>query len=167
MSCSGKTSLGDALAKELKVMHITKHGLESYEKPKKDGKFGIAEMSKKEYAEAFDKQVADIAAANDCVVSTWLGPWMVKDPTVRVWLSASFETRTARYAEQKTVSVDKAKAYIKEKDELTVNDFKEVYKIDVKDHSFFDMMLNSEKLSMQEEIALISMLALGKENSRF
>ncbi len=167
LSCSGKTTLGHAIAKDLNIMHITKHGLDSYEKPKREGKFGLTEMAKKEHADLFDSEVVSLAESNDCVVTTWLGPWMIKDATARIWLSASFEARAARYAAQKNVGIEEAKAFIKQKDELTVNDFKETYKIDVRDHSFFDMMLNSERLSMQEEVSVISMLVLWKEKSRF
>jgi predicted cytidylate kinase len=167
LSSSGKTTIGEALAKDLGIMHITKYKLESFKKHESEIKKLVIQTADKKYADAFDKEVAALAGKHNCVVTTWLGPWLVKDATMRIWLSASVEERAKRHAGDMGISVDKAKAYIREKDELTVNAFKEIYSIDVKDHAFFDMMINTERLNLDESVSIISMLAVGKENLRF
>lgn len=159
--------MGDALAKDLNIMHVTKHMLESFKNRELDIKKSIIQTAEKEYAAAFDKEIAQLAEKNDCVITTWLGPWLVKDATIMVWLSASPNERARRHAMVYNKSLEEAKAFIKEKDELTVKAFKEIYSIDVLNHSFFDMMINTEKISLSESVSLISMLAIGKEKSRF
>ena len=167
LSSSGKTTIGNTLSTELNIMHITKYKLNSFKKNGRELSKSIIQTADKRYADAFDKEIAALAEKNSCVVTTWLGPWLVKDATIRVWLSASPDERARRCSEIMDMPIDKAKAYIKEKDELTVKAFKEIYNIDVKDHAFFDMMINTERLSMKESVSIISMLAIGKENSRF
>ena len=103
-----------------------------------------------------------LAEKNDWVLSTWLSPWIIKDATIRVWLSASLDERARRCSESRGMPLEKAKAFIKEKDELTVKAFQDVYNIDIKNHAFFDMMLNTERLSLEESASIISMLAKGK-----
>jgi cytidylate kinase len=173
LSCSGKTSLGDALSKDLNIMHITKHGTSTYKKVKEDtenqkeSEVGIIQTADRTYADSFDKEIVKLAEGNNCVVTTWLGPWLIKDATIRVWLSASFEERVRRYANLNKTSIENAKAFIKKKDELSINAFNDIYNIDVKNHSFFDMMINTERLNIKESVAIISMLAIGKEESKF
>lgn len=173
LSCSGKTTLGDALSRDLNIIHITKHGTDTYKKVKKEiegqmeSELGVIQTADKTYADSFDKEIVELAAGNNCVVTTWLGPWMIKDPTIRVWLSAGFDERIRRCANLNKVSIEDAKAYIKKKDELSINAFNEIYKIDVRNHSFFDIMINTERLNVKESLALISMLAIGKEESKF
>jgi CMP/dCMP kinase len=167
LSSSGKTSMGDVLAKNLNIMHVTKHVLESFKSKESDIRKNIIQTAERKYAVDFDKEIAELAEKNDCVVTTWLGPWLVKDAIIRVWLFASLDERACRYAAKYNGSLEEAKAFIKEKDELTVKAFKEIYNIDVNDHSFFDIMINTERLTLDESVSLISMLAIGKEKSRF
>lgn len=173
LSGSGKTTLGEYIAKELKITHITKRGLDAYKKLEEDVKTSgdsqleMIQTADKRYADAFDKEVVELAAKTDCVVTTWLGAWLIKDPAVRVWLSASFDERVKRFANDHKMTIENAKDYVKKKDELTCSSFMDLYQIDIKNHSFFDMMINTEKTSLEESAALISLLALGKDKEKF
>lgn len=173
LSSSGKTSLGNLLSKELNIIHVTKHMLNSYRQVQEemktggDGTLEMIQTADKRYADAFDKEVIDIASRNDCVVTTWLGAWLIKDPAIRVWLTASFDERARRYANDHKTTMEDAKDYVRKKDELTANSFKEIYDIDIKNHSFFDMMINTERTGIEEAASLISMLAMGKAEGRF
>lgn len=120
-----------------------------------------------DYAKSFDNEVAEIAEKNNCVVTTWLSPWIVKEPTIRVWVSASLDERARRYAEREKLDIKKATEMVKKKDDDTTKWIKEIYDIDVKNHSFFDMMINTEKLSINESVAIISLAVMLKEKSRF
>ena len=172
-SSSGKTTLGRKLSRELKVLHITKGILNTYKEFKTQNRgretsgINIIQTMEKKYANSFDDEVIRLAARNNCVVSTWLGPWLVKSPTVNVWLNASFEQRSRRRAKDKGIGLKAAKAYIEKKDRLTLKAFKEIYKINANDRSRFDIELNTEKLSRKEMISLISMLALQREKLTF
>lgn len=174
LSASGKTTVGEALAKELDIMHITKSMTKTYKRfvdenggPKEASNKIRAETSDPKYADDFDKEVVALAKKNDCVVTTWLGPWMVKDATLRIWLNTCFDERAHRRAVGKHISLELARVQMKEKDDNTIRDFKKVYGIDIMDHRIFDIEINTERFTRQEEVAVIAMLALGKQNGRF
>jgi predicted cytidylate kinase len=167
LSSSGKTTLGEAVSKDLKIMHVTKHKVDSFIKNETTIRKSLIQTAEKIHADLFDKEIAKLAEGNDCVVTTWLGPWMVKDATIKIWVEASLDERARRWSGMNKKSLQEGKAYIKEKDELTIKAFKELYNINVEDHDFFDMMINTERLNINEAVSLITMLALGKEKSRF
>ena len=167
---SGKTTLGEALSKELGIRHINP----SYKNMVKNDEkkvIGLLDdlMSKKDrkVAEDFDAEVAKMSNEGDCVVSTWIGSWIVKDATARVWLNASQETRATRRAKAKGMDTKEALEFIKAYDRKSADYFKGVYGIDVTDHSIFDMELNTEKLSINDMVGIVSLLAAQRDTKRF
>ncbi len=165
LTCSGKTTLGSLLAKELEIAHIA----HSY-KTDHDTFSGMLETLKGDsaaYARAFDRKVASEARRRSCVVSTWLGPWLVSGATVRVWLEAQPEERALRCSKAAHLSLAAARRYVSQKDKYTALHFRKVYDIDIYDHARFDMVLNTSRLKQQESVAIISMLALHRSRRRF
>lgn len=171
LSSSGKTTLGYTLAKELNIMHITKHMVKSFkdfeEDQKRNNEIVIVQTADKRYADAFDREVIELAEKNNCVVTTWLAPWIIKDPTLRIWLTASFEERVRRHAKDKKKSIKESEEFIKKKDSMTIQEFKNLYKIDVMDHSNFDLEINNERFEVKDVASTIAMLALTKEKIMF
>lgn len=174
MTASGKTSLGHMLAEELKIEHITKHSLDAFHKATEDatrkGKSRLDVINvtiTKEHAKSFDDELVQFARKKNCIVTTWLGPWLVRDATLRVWLNASLDHRARRRANDAKMTVAAARKLIEEKDMQNIRAFKDVQGIDINDHSVFDMELNTERLSLEEMTAVISMMALGKDKKIF
>lgn len=173
-TCSGKTTLGEKLAKELNVMHVTKYITPTYKRVMRDLKKNstrndiIMETSHKKYAADFDREIVELAKNNNCVVTTWLGPWLVKDATMRIWLYGSLEERGRRYAKREHIGLLKAESVVDEEDRLNRRQFKKLYNIDLNDHrGEFDLEINTDRLNQKEIISLISTLAIGKEKRRF
>ncbi len=169
---SGKTSTGEALSKDLKIMHITKYGMVAYKDFKKsesarDEASKMLQTANREYAKDFDDEVRRLAKENSCVVSTWLAPWVVDGPTIRVWLHAPFEERVRRCSIERKMDRKEATVYVRKKDELNTKAFMDLYKIDVKDRSDFDMEINTGKIDVNGCVSLISMLAMSKEKMVF
>ncbi|MDE1810605.1 MAG: cytidylate kinase family protein [Candidatus Micrarchaeota archaeon] len=174
MTASGKTSLGHMLAAELNIAHITKHTLDAFhkatEEATKKGKSKLEVINvtiTREHAKNFDDELVQLAAKKDCVITTWLGPWLIKDATLNVWLNASLAHRAERRAKDEKMNVEEARELINEKDLQNMKAFKEVQGIDLNDHSMFDIELNTEKMSLKEMVAVISMMALSKEKKLF
>lgn len=169
LSASGKTSLGHRLAKELNLMHITKASTQIYRNASANfkGKEKLAEMAVSRHSRTFDKELIGLASKNNCVMTTWLGPWLVKNPTVSVWLHAGIDARARRRANEMKITVAKAKKMINEKDSLTIKGFKRIQGIDINDREGFDMELNTERLTVEEMASLISMLALSRSKMKF
>lgn len=169
MTGSGKTTLGTMLAKELGIAHITKETAKEYArivsdaKKDKSGKLAIRQAADSRYAKKFDKEILEAAKGRTCVVTTWLGPWLIRDATLRVWLNASLDERARRKAKDLRTGISRARKYVADKDSEAAMGFRKVYGIDIYDHSEFDIEINTERLPHREVIAVISMLAMLKE----
>ncbi len=169
---SGKTTIGEMLAKDLKIMHVTKYITDTYKsfkqnEHKHDGDGKILQTANKEIAKEFDDHVVHLAAHNDCVVTTWIGSWLVKDPTIRIWLHSSFDERVRRCSVERKLSIDEAREYVNKKDRLNEKVFMDLYKIDITDHSDFDARINTDNFTKEEIVSIISMLALLKDKKKF
>ena len=167
---SGKTTFGEALANELNVKHIhsTYKGMvnnddKSIVKLLDD----LTKKHDKKIAKKFDFEVVEESNKGDCVISTWLGAWIVKDATVRVWLDATQEERASRRGSINSMKKRDALDFIKAYDAANIKYFKDVYKIDITDHSIFDIVLNTEKLHLAEMISIVSLLAAQRDVNRF
>ncbi len=165
LSGSGKTTLGEMLAEELNIEHIQK----SYKDVTKDEK-DLLHMQKvvtKTYEKDFDKQVISMARGKNCVISTWLCAWFIKDATLRVWLNASRKERAIRLMKLKQKGRTFIQTYLNEKDVGNVKRWQKVYGMDLKDHSIFDIELNTENFTPQEMVEIISMIALARDKKKF
>jgi cytidylate kinase len=170
---SGKTTLGNLIAKELGIRHITKVQTHTYSviasklQAKNDRTLAIGQTANPKYAKDFDREIVAAARKSNCVVSTWLGPWLIKDASLRVWLNASLEERSRRKAKDLGTTLAKAKSYIIEKDSYAKSQFKKLYGIDINDHSIFDIEINTEKLNHADVVSVVSMLSMMKDKPKF
>jgi len=165
LTASGKTTLGEMLAKELNIRHISA----SYKAMEKDlsKMAGFIDKSDTEWTKEFDRRILGEACKTDCVVTAHLAPWLMRDATLRVKLDASLEERARRRAKQLSVSKERARKLINGIDRSVSKMAKRVYGIDRNDNSVFDLILNTERLSHKECVSLIAMLALERERLRF
>ena len=165
LSSSGKTVLGKRLAKELNIEVIDP----SYkdEVGSVDELLKLEESADVKKAKLFDDKLVKMADGKDCVVTTWFGPWLIKDAAVRVWLTASFETRARRFAKLYKTSIEKARKAITVKDSFPERLRRNGYKTDMSDHSAFDIEMNTERMTMDEMTSIISLITLEREKQKF
>jgi CMP/dCMP kinase len=170
---SGKTTVGNMLARDLNVTHVTKYITGTYKEFKEkehehSDDHRLVQVNKdKEAANSFDDEVRKLAGKGDCVVSTWFGPWSVEKPTLKVWLDAPFDERVKRCSVERKLGRKEAEDYVRKKDELTIKRLKEFYGVDIMDHSDFDAEINTSKFTEEEIVSIISMLATLKDKKRF
>lgn len=164
LSASGKTTVGERLAERLGIKHVSV----SYKRDVGSNKelLALLKSSKPEYAKKFDSMVKSMAKG-DCIVTTWLSPWIIKDSTLNVWLYADLDVRIRRIMKREGVSRESASKYIREKDLLTISHFKKIYKIDVMDDSKFDIKINTGRVNTENAVAIIALSAMLMEKERF
>ncbi len=169
LGSSGKTSMGKLLSRQLDIEHLGA----TYKSEVKNDRELISmlkrHIAKKDvpYAREFDKRLAEASKGKNCVITTWLGPWTIKDATVRVWLNASQVERARRRARINRKGYNDSLGIIKEYDRVAPLYFKKVCGVDINDRKIFDMELNTERLSEKECAELIALLALSRENVAF
>lgn len=154
---SGKNTVGEKVAEAIgwKVVAPTFKDLAADE--------GITLMEFQRKAEKdlsidykFDASLARKAAGGNCVVVTWIGPWIkkisgkkygnVEIPAVgcevfSVWLDAPAQLRAKRLAGRDGMDEEEAAKHIEKRDEDNVKRYKKAYGIDITDHSGFGMVL--------------------------
>lgn len=157
---SGKNTLGELLAKELgyRLICPTFKDLASRE--------GVPLMEFQKRAEKdpdidkkFDAVLKEQAASGNCVVTTWLGAWMV-DADVRIKVSAPMRTRAERIARRDGMTLKEAMKHVKERDERNRKRYKKLYGIDIYNEDIFDAVLNAG-IYTPEELKTISLAIIN------
>jgi len=90
---------------------------------------------------------------------TWLGPWKVKDATLRVWLEADDETRAKRISGRDKMTYEEALDHVRKRDPGNVRRYKEYYGIDILDHSNFDLVVNTSHFNPIDAAKIIALAA--------
>ncbi|MCL4380812.1 cytidylate kinase family protein [Candidatus Marsarchaeota archaeon] len=163
LSSSGKTTIGNMISEKLGLLHVN-HSYKHYAKSN-DELLDILKKSNEKFVKNFDAGIVEAAKKGDCVITTWLGPWLVKDATIRIWLEAGINERAKRYAENNNIAPKTAEEFLRTKDLLTIAEFKTVYNIDIMEHSFFDLCINTEKVGTDDIVDIIEMLAKNKRKN--
>lgn len=147
---SGKNTLGELLAEELGYRLVCPTFKDLAKKE------GISLMEFQEKAEKdpdidrkFDEVLKEQAAAGDCVVTTWLGPWMV-DADLRIRVAAAEEIRAARIASRDGMDEEEALRHVRERDDGNRKRYKRLYDIDIFSDDIFDAVLDSGRYKPQE-----------------
>ncbi len=151
---SGKNTLGELLAKTLGYKLVCPTFKDLAEKE------GIPLMEFQEKAEKdpdidrkFDALLKE-QAQGDCVVTTWLGPWMV-DADLKIKVSAPVETRAERIAKRDGMGSDEALRHVKERDERNRERYKKLYGIDIYDEKIYDAVLDSGTYRPEELLMMV------------
>jgi len=140
---SGKNTFGMALAKELgyRVVCPTFKDIAAAE--------GVSLMEFQEKAKTdpeidrkFDEALRKDSSSGNCVVTTWLGPWMVK-ADYRVWVMVSEKIRAERVALRDGISVPAALLHIRRRDSENRERYLKLYGIDIYNIEGFDLALNA------------------------
>ncbi|MGB9703418.1 MAG: (d)CMP kinase [Candidatus Micrarchaeia archaeon] len=153
LSGSGKTTIAKMLSRRLNFPLIAT----SYKKFTSNiVDFTQKNIYNKKLAKKFDEEIVKLAKKEkNCIVSTWLAPWLIKD-SIKVWLNASEKERIKRVAKREKISIKKATQYVKKKDSSTIKHFKEVYGINILEHENFDLIINTEKFSKKKIVEIIA-----------
>lgn len=162
---SGKTTIGEKVAKALNVRYIYTSHKQSVKEIADVVKF--TRKATPAFEKSFDSRIVALANKQDCVVTTWMGPWLIKKATARVWLYASLDSRVKRKMKEVKMSYQKTKRYVLEKDRLNMKRFKKIYNVDINDHGIFDICINTERLEVKQTVDMVIALSAEKDSRKF
>ncbi len=159
MSGSGKNTVGEKVAKALRLRTV-EYTFKDYARER-----GISLMEFQKLANQdssidrdFDRRLVANASRGNCVVTTWLGPWMVKKASLRVWLEAGERVRAKRISKREGMPAPKALAHLRKRDRDNIARYKKLYGINIQDRGVFDVIVNTEGF-LPDEIAGIVVAA--------
>ncbi|MFH2105744.1 MAG: (d)CMP kinase [Candidatus Micrarchaeota archaeon] len=146
---SGKNTLGELLAKELGYKLVCP----TFKDLAKEEGISLMEFQKKaEKDHNIDKKFDDILkkqATGNCIVTTWLGPWIVK-PDVSIRLFAPLDVRARRVAKRDEMKPGESLKHVDKRDNDNRKRYLEVYNIDIFNTDNFDACLSSEKYNPEQ-----------------
>ncbi|MCX8166624.1 MAG: cytidylate kinase family protein [Candidatus Micrarchaeota archaeon] len=154
---SGKTTVANKLSEMLKfpVINITFKDLAKAKGVNLEEIQKLAEKDPNIDLE-LDRLIVEKASQNqNCIISTWLSPWIIKDADLRVFLFAPLETRAKRVAQRDNIDFTKALKHVKRRDSQNIRRYKKLYKIDIRNTEIFDMLINTKDLEVLQVAELI------------
>lgn len=156
LSGCGKNTVGELLSRKLGLKQIT-FSFKDEAKAR-----GISLMELQELASTdsnidkkFDERLVREARKGNCIVSTWLGSWMIENADFKVWLKASAEERAKRVAARDNMSFQEALAHVEKRDESNRQRYKKYYGINIDDHSNFDLEINTRVFTPELIVEII------------
>ncbi|MCW1292924.1 MAG: cytidylate kinase family protein [Candidatus Parvarchaeota archaeon] len=108
-----------------------------------------------------NKLIAEIKKSADIVVDSWTMPWLWKEDAIRVYLKAREDIRIERIVRRDKINPKDAKYFINQKDTISQNIYKKLYKIDYSDLSIFDLVLDTSYLSIESVSQIIAKYILN------
>lgn len=139
---AGKNTIGNLIAKKMGYRLVCPT-FKDVAKAEGISLMEFQKMAEKDFRidRKFDKVLKKECEKGDCVVTTWLGPWML-DADVRIKLFVPDEERARRIAARDKMTPEQAMRHIKERDENNIERYNAVYNVDILDEDIFDACLN-------------------------
>ncbi len=92
-----------------------------------------------------DRKLVELAMEGSCVLGSRLAIWLLKEASLKVYLTASLEVRAKRIAKREALSFDEAYSATKLRDERDRLRYLRLYSIDVDSFNFADLIINTEE----------------------
>jgi cytidylate kinase len=162
---AGKSTVARELARRLGLGYLSAG--EIFRRMAEERGMSLEEFS--EYVEKhpevdreIDRRLAE--AGGEVVVDGRLAGWMVRGADLRILLTAPLEVRVRRIAEREGRRVEEVRKETLVRERSERKRFKELYGIDIDDLSVFDLVINTSRLGVEEEVEVLERLARGKKD---
>lgn len=163
---TGKSTIAESVANKLKLKYFRSSMLFREFAGKdtktigwweKEGLNFIKERADSDIDEKFDKYLLDLADREEnFVIDSWTLPWLYKEQGLKILLTCPADVRVNRVMTRDSISLDAAKKSVAEKDHKTRLLFLQKYAFDItKELNVFDLIINTQYLSKDDEIKLI------------
>lgn len=158
---AGKTTVARFLAKKLGLRYLSAGEL--FRRMAAERGMSLEEFSR--YAEKnvkideeIDRRTVEEARRGNVLVDARLAGWLLNDADLKILLTAPLEVRVRRIAEREGRPYEEVLRETVKRERSEERRFKKFYGIDLSDLSPFDIVLNTERISI-EEMRKISLAA--------
>lgn len=151
-SGSGKSLGAKSIAKTFNLKHV-KAGeiLRELAKMKKISVVKMSEIREPEVDYKMDKRSLKLAMEGNVVLDARLSGWVAGDwADVKIFYECPLDVKTKRVAKRDNISVEEALERLKKRDEQDHEKYQKLYDIDSFDKSIYDIIINNEKLTLEE-----------------
>lgn len=150
---TGKTTAAKALVKKFGLQYVCAGTV--FRQLAEEREMTLGEFSK--YAERhpnidqmIDRRTADAARGDNVLIDARLAGWMAKKADVKILLTAPLKVRADRISRREKREYKEVLKETVARERSEVKRFKKCYGIDVKNHSPFDLVLNTGRLLVSE-----------------
>ncbi len=160
---SGKTTYALKLAEKYGLRYFSAGQL--FRKIARERGLTLSELSKiaeKDYSIdlEIDRRTLEEALKGNIVIDGHLTAWVVKEVAdLRIYVTAPLMVRVRRIAERDGISLREAFYETVTREFSQRRRFLEIYGVDVANISWFDLVINTEKFSIEETFAIIDKVA--------
>jgi len=151
-SGSGKSLGAKSIAKVFNLKHV-KAGeiLRELAKMKKISVVKMSEIREPEIDYKMDKRSLKLAMEGNVVLDARLSGWVAGNwADVKIFYECSLDVKAKRVAKRDNISVEEALERLKKRDEQDHEKYQKLYSVDSFDKSIYDIIINNEKLSLEE-----------------
>ena len=155
---SGKSSVAKKLAEDLSMNYVSAGSV--FREMAKNRNFTLKEFSEKVLNEPdidkqIDKRTQELSQKDNTIVDAQLAAHFTPPDTVlKICISASPEIRWKRIAKRDNKSTDEAKLETLTREKSEQNRFLQLYNIDVWDTSCYDIIINSDRIDIDQTYLL-------------
>jgi len=151
---AGKSTAAKALVKKFKQLRYVCAG-EIFRQLIKEHGMTLSEGSR--YAEfhpaidrMIDRRISDAARGGKVLIDARLAGWMAKKADIKIFLTAPTKVRVMRIARREGRRYRDVYEETIRREKSEAKRFKKFYNIDINDYSVFDLILNTERLTIPE-----------------
>jgi cytidylate kinase len=155
---AGKTTAAKALARKFRLRYVCAGSV--FRQLAKERGMALDEFSR--YAERhpdidrmIDLRTSDAAREDNVLIDARLAGWMVKRADLKILLTAPLEVRVRRISRREKRGYGEVLRETMTRERSEARRFKRIYNIDVNDHSPFDLVLNTGRLSIRETAGIL------------
>lgn len=156
---AGKSTVSKSLVKKFKSLKYVCAG-EIFRQLVKERGMNLKEGQR--YAEAhpavdrmIDRRIADAARGDKVLIDARLAGWFAKKADLKIFLTASTKTRVMRISQREGRRYSDVYDETIRREKSEAKRFKRLYNIDVNDYAIFDIVLNTERLSVPETTRIL------------
>jgi cytidylate kinase len=150
---AGKTTVARFLAKKLGLRYLSAGDV--FRRMAAERGVSLEEFSR--YAEknvkideGIDRRTVEEARRGNVLVDARLAGWLLNDADLKILLTAPLEVRVRRIAEREGRPYEEVLRETVKRERSEEKRFKKLYGIDLSDLSPFDIVLNTERISIEE-----------------